>query len=266
MIGAAKSGTTTLYQWLVQQPEVFAGPLKEPRFFSRDWHLGLHWYAGLFAGATPNELVGDASTSYTDVHYSAVAAERLARLIPEARILYVVRHPVDRLCSQYRHNWRRAAESASFAKALERPGNPYLGRSLYHSRLLPYIERFSRHQICVVRFEDLVYAPHSAWNTVLSHLGLPLRASPGDAHNVTDAQPQISPVLRRLDQSDWLDRLPRPPMTIRKPIKSILARVTRRTPATTVLDVPIWVLDQLWTDVRRLEAWLGTDLLWERTL
>ena len=86
----------------------------------------------------------------------------MAGVLPAARLVYLLRHPVERLRSQYRHNWRRAVETEAFLKAVQRPGNPYGGRSLYASRLQPYIHRFPRDQICVVRFEDLIDSDRQA--------------------------------------------------------------------------------------------------------
>jgi hypothetical protein len=265
IIGAGKSGTTTLYRWLAAQPEVFSSSLKEPRFFSRDWHKGIEWYSALFAGGGQDQLVGEASTNYTDIEYCEVAAQRMVDIIPGVRLVYLLRHPIDRLHSQYRHNWRRAVESEPLADAVLRPNNPYVGRSLYHSRLQPYAERFARQQICVVRFEDLVVPPQSGWGEVLDHLGLEERPAPGDAHNVTADQASVSTGLRRLERGGWLDRLPPVPNTIRQRATSVLQRVGRRPPAPTDVELPPAVVGDVWADIERLEDWLGGGRLWDRT-
>ena len=263
VIGAGKSGTTTLHQWLNEQPEVFPTPLKEPRFFSRDWDKGLAWYTGLFAGAGAGQLLGEASTNYTDVEYCEIAADRMAATVPRARLIYLLRHPVDRLRSQYRHNWRRAVERQPLPEAVLRPGNPYVGRSLYASRLQPYIDRFGREQICVVRFEDLVGPDRPAWSAVLSHLGLGPRPAPGDAHNVTAEQPQVSPLLRRLADSGLVGRVPGLSPTMKRWGRQALQQASRRPGAATDGEIPDEVLTALWEDVARLEAWLGRQL-WQR--
>ena len=264
VIGAGKSGTTTLHEWLNQQPEIHATPLKEPRYFSRDFHKGVGWYAGLFAGAGADQLVGEASTNYTDAEYAEVAAERMGDAVPRARLVYLLRHPVDRLRSQYRHNWRRAVESQPLPEAIRRPGNPYVGRSLYASRLQPYVDRVPREQICVVRFEDLVVeGERRAWSSVLAHLGLDPRPAPGEAHNVTAEKPQVSPVLRRLDDAGVLRRRPRPPPSIERWGRRVRQHVGRRPPADAGGEIPEDVLTELWADVGRLEEWLGREL-WQR--
>jgi hypothetical protein len=265
IIGAGKSGTTTLHHWLLQQPEIFSCSLKEPRFFSRDWDKGLPWYTALFAEGGEDQLAGEASTNYTDVEYSEVAAERMAATVPGARLIYLLRHPVERLRSQYRHNWRRAVESDPLADAVVRPDNPYVGRSLYHQRLAPYVERFPRQQICVVRFEDLVASSQPAWTEVLEHLGLEERPAPGDAHNVTADLPWVSAGLRRLEKGGWLDHLPPVPDALRRRAIRALRGVGRRPPAQASGELPAAVVRELWTDIERLEEWLGRGRLWERT-
>lgn len=265
IIGAGKSGTTTLFEWLGQQPEVFDVALKEPRFFSRDWDKGLDWYAGLYAPAPLDQMVGDASTNYTDVEYSEVAAERMASAIPAARLIYLLRHPIERLRSQYRHNWRRAAESRPLVEAVQRPDNPYLGRSLYFSRLQPYLERFAREQVCVVRFEDLVTPERPAWSAVLAHLGLEDRAAPGGAYNVTADQAPVSGMTRRMADSGFLKRLPPLPPIIGRWGPRALQRLGQRPGAQDDDPLSPAVTDALWADVERLEGWLGVDCLWPRS-
>lgn len=265
IIGAGKSGTTTLHHWLGQQPEIFSTSLKEPRFFSRDWDKGLDWYTNLFAASPASQLVGEASTNYTDAKYSEVAAERMAVTVPESRLVYLLRHPIERLRSQYRHNWRRAVESAPLATAVQRHDNTYVGRSLYFSRLQPYIERFPAEQICVVRFEDLVSSEAPGWRAVLTHLDLAKRRPPEGAHNVTAEQAQVRPLVRRLERSGLAaDVLPVPDV-LRRWAKGALQQTPARPPADTDADLPDSVVDRLWADVEHLEEWLGVDCLWERT-
>lgn len=265
IIGAAKSGTTTLFQWLAAQPEVFAPPVKEPRFFSRDYEKGLDWYTSLFAGATEGQVTGEASTNYTDAQYSEVAAARMAERIPEARLVYLLRHPIERLRSQYRHDLRRAVVERPLPDAVHIDGNPYVERSRYWSRLRPYTEVFARGQICVVRFDDVVDGG-PGWKTVLSHLGLPERAAPDAVHNVTAAKEHVTPALAWLRDRGLVGRSRRFPEPIRNAGRRLLLRrddrYRRRLQAAND-PVPPDVEAAVWDDVAGLEAWLGTTL-WDR--
>ena len=266
VIGAAKSGTTTLYRWLAEQPDVFDAPLKEPRFFSRDWHRGLDWYAALYEGAAPDQRVGDASTNYTDPAHAEEAAERMAATIPDARLVYLLRHPLERLRSQYRHDRRRAVVTAPFTEAVEAPGNPYVGRSLYGANLRPYIRHFPRDQILVVRFEDLVADGAPAWARVLQHLGLDDRPRPEGAYNVTAEKRRVSRPLAVLRDTGLLARAPTLPVPITRGLKRALRPRQRATAGGEGAEpLPTDVVDRIWADIEWLEDWLGLGQpLWDR--
>lgn len=265
VIGAAKSGTTTLYRWLAEQPDVFDAPVKEPRFFSRDWDRGLDWYAGLYEGAAPEQRVGDASTNYTDPAFAEVAADRMANTIPDARLVYLLRHPLERLRSQYRHDRRRAVVSVPLTEAIAAPGNPYVGRSLYRANLQPYIDRFPREQILVVRFEDLV-GDGDAWSRVLAHLDLDDRPPPAGAYNVTAEQRRVSRPLAVLRDRGVLERAPSLPAPLARRLKRALRPRQKASPAPDAPEpLPADVVDTVWADVSALEAWLGpAEPLWPR--
>lgn len=98
VIGAAKCGTTTLCELLGAHPDVFVTDPKEPHYFSRvKRHLKQEWYEGLFAGATTEKALGEGSTSYSHPNRINLVAPTLRRLVPDCRLVYVVRHPVRRL-------------------------------------------------------------------------------------------------------------------------------------------------------------------------
>ncbi|MEY2567266.1 MAG: hypothetical protein QOE35_1795 [Actinomycetota bacterium] len=265
VIGAAKSGTTTLYRWLAEQPDVFDAPLKEPRFFSRDWDRGIDWYAGLYATASPDELVGDASTNYTDPAFSDVAAARMRDALPNARLVYLLRHPVERLQSQYRHDRRRAVVKTSLAQAVREPGNPYVGRSLYWSNLRPYADRFDRDQIRVARFEDLVGNGAPAWHTILRHLGLTDRPPPSEAYNVTSEKRRVSRPLAMLRDRGLLERVPTLPVPVARRLKRALRPRQKGDGGAEGLEaIPQDVIELIRADSAELEAWLGLDRpLWD---
>lgn len=265
IIGAMKSATTSLFRWLDEQPETFMAHPKETRFFSDLWPNGLEWYLDKFAGARPDQLLGEATQNYTSPAFVPRAAERMAEIVPQAHLIYVIRHPVERLRSHYRWEVQHVREPRPFLEALRAPDNPYVPQSCYHRCLTPYIDRFPRERILTVRFEDLVRPPATAWSAVLRFLALGDRPLPEGAHNVTVEKAQWTRTMawakgRGLMPSRRVARVPSP---IRRIGKRIL---TRRSDAdgarieTSVAPIPDEILAPMWDDVARLEEWLGEPL------
>lgn len=269
IIGARKCGTTSLYQWLREQPELFLPAVKEPAFFSRDhnWRRGLEWYGRLFSEAGQEQFVGEASAGYTSPEYCEVAAGRMAATLPEARLIYLIRHPLNMIRSQYRHQVQRAREPRGLLEALREPGNPYLGHSMFFRCLSPYIEAFPRPQICVTRLEDLVGEPAPGWSAVLRHLGVPDRPAPPSAHNVGARKPHYRPMMAAMERAGLLPtavKAPRPVRTLGKAVLTRSGAKTGRRLEESMQPVPEEIMRPVWEDVRRLEAWLGVGRpLWE---
>lgn len=271
IIGTMKSGTSSLYYWLAEHPGCAPAAKKEPDFFSSDelWGRGPGWYCELFAHVDRRRQVGEASTSYSKPLHSAVAAERIASLVPQVRLIYLLRHPIERLRSHYRHEVRRGRERRSLLDALRHDRN-YVGSSRYHACLSPYIDSFPRKQICIVRSEDLFEPAAPAWQVVLDHLGLAHQPPPRTAHNVTADKPHYTKVMLWLWSFGALDRFQRKvPNSVRRLAGAALLRKGRRYDARleqSWAEIPEEMTVPIWEDVERLEAWLGCDEpLWERT-
>jgi Sulfotransferase domain len=269
IIGAAKSGTTSLFSWLEAQPEFVLPGVKEPGFFAHDerWKRGLGWYANLFAVAPPGLLTGEASTSYTNPMFCRPAADRMSASLPDVRLIYLIRNPIERLRSHYRHQLQRGREMRPFHGALGDPRNPYVPRSLYFSCLEPYIESFPRERICVVRFEDLIDEEAAGWSQVLRYLGVPDRSPPRTAHNVTSQKAQYRRTMLWLYKTGVVRPLIRLPRPVRRMGKRLLTK--RNTQYETRLEesrqpVPAAVEERIWRDIDRLERWLGIGALWEQ--
>src|SRR4051794_36389137 len=151
IIGAAKGGTTSLYHYLRQHPNVFMSPVKEVRYFCCDefpaWDATIRTasaYASLFAGADASHLaIGEASPQYLN---SAVAADRIADELPGVRLIVLLRNPVDRSYSSYLGQLRGGLERRAPAVAI-RPGTYCFETSLFYPRLVRYLKRFERDRI-----------------------------------------------------------------------------------------------------------------------
>jgi hypothetical protein len=107
IIGAMKCGTSTLHDQLAAQRGVFMTTPKEPCYFSDDvvYARGPEWYASLFEAAAPGDLRGESSTHYTKLPTYPRTVERVRASLPDVKLVYVMRHPVERLVSQYIHEW-----------------------------------------------------------------------------------------------------------------------------------------------------------------
>ena len=126
IIGAQKGGTTSLYLYLNEHPNIGGAVIKEVSFFDKNYHQGLAWYRAQFP--TPlrklytrdvrkqNYIVGEASPGYLIYPH---APERIAKILPRVKLIALLRNPVERAYSQYRHNVERGYEQLSFADAIE---------------------------------------------------------------------------------------------------------------------------------------------------
>ena len=187
LVGAAKSGTTSLYVSLASHPEIFLSPLKEPHFFStfdvdrRTARLQRivrdeQGYRRLFTGATTEPVVGEGSTSYL---WDPEAPGRIAQAAPDARIVAILRDPVDRAYSHYLDDVRQGFESRTFLDAvtqeLERPEerrwpSAYVGFGRYGEQLPRYLDRFD--DVLVLFFEDFASDASGETRRVLEFLGV----------------------------------------------------------------------------------------------
>jgi hypothetical protein len=175
IIGAMKSGTTALYYYLEQHPEIYMSPVKEPNFFSSqeqenaaDAVTQLGTYQHLFRGVSGEKAIGEASHSYL---YEPMAAAEIRRYVPEAKLIAILRNPIDRAYSHFLHMVRSGTEPLDdFAQALreeevgihkERAFQDYIGRGLYYNQLRRYFGTFPREQVRIYLYEDLSGAPIS---------------------------------------------------------------------------------------------------------
>lgn len=224
--GAPRSGTTWLYSLLDRHPAIYmAKPIKpEPKFFLVDhlYERGLEFYSGTwFADADAGKIAGEKSTDYLE---SATAAERLARDLPRVKVVFILREPVDRAYSNYLWTKMNGLEHEDFETALRlesqrerelperwrftRPFS-YFSRGLYADLMKPYLERFPKEQILVLRFEDITERPAALAERLHRFLGVEHR--PGDSVNLGVLNPSetdnvgLSDDTRRMLGERYLD-------------------------------------------------------------
>jgi hypothetical protein len=163
IIGAQRSGTTSLSTVLDQHPSIVLSTPKEPDFFSVNWERGLDWYRARFR--RPDATLIDASVSYTMAWPSPSSDElpdTVPRLIhqvsPLAKFVYLVRDPGERCHSAYWHEVRAGRERRSLREAVEQSAY-YVMASYYHRQINPFLKFFPLDRFLIVRFEDFVTDP-----------------------------------------------------------------------------------------------------------
>jgi hypothetical protein len=173
VIGAMKCGTSALHRYLDRHPEIAMSDPKELNYFidppAGRWHLTTAWYVRRFDAAAVAR--GESSPGYTSPSYPRVAA-RMARVIPDARIIYLVRDPIERALSQYRHHRRDDTETRSPQEALLDPASQYIARGRYYERLAPFLERFPRERIAIVACEELLNARRATLRSLFGFVGV----------------------------------------------------------------------------------------------
>ena len=175
IIGAAKSATTTLTTILPRHPDIFISKPKEPKFFGRYHSKGWDWYASRFKDGSLLALRGEASTLYASRMKSfRRAPELMRRCLPHLKLIYIVRHPLDRIVSQWRHYRGRRPDCADFRDLMDDRTLRRLvvGCSLYYRHLSSFREHFPDEQIHCMTFEDLLDDPDRSLRQMLRFLGV----------------------------------------------------------------------------------------------
>jgi hypothetical protein len=189
IIGSPKSGTTSLAAWLAAHPDVFVPPQKELHFFSRDdrWELGTEGYAAEFAGAGRRRLAGEATPNYLD---DEGVAARLAATVPAARLIAILREPVERAWSHHCYDRDLGIDTTPFEQVVASAGGPDEHRYLWQGRYVRHLERYTalmpREQMLVLWFDELRDHPEQTWREVCRFLDLPADPVPdaiGTVHN-----------------------------------------------------------------------------------
>lgn len=194
VIGAQRSGTTSLFNYLAQHPDVRPPFSKEIHYFDIHYSRGVRWYRGRFPyrHQLRGALTLDASPYYL---FHPLVPPRAAALLPDIKLIALLRNPVDRALSHYQHEVRDRRESLSFAEAIAQetdrlageeerlvadPGYQshnhrrysYTRRGRYVEQLRRWTQHFPRSQLLVLQSEHLFRDPVSASATVHEFLGL----------------------------------------------------------------------------------------------
>lgn len=177
IIGAMKSATSTLHEQLALQDGIFMSTPKEPNFFSDDEQFarGEAWYEDLFAEAKPSDICGESSTHYTKLPDHPQTIERIkATLSHVPKLIYVIRHPIDRLVSHYIHQWTQNKMTGDINIAINRYPE-LVAYSQYAKQLKPYIESFGIENVHITFSEALRVHPQQELDKIAKFLNCELK-------------------------------------------------------------------------------------------
>ncbi len=188
IIGVQKAGTTSIYNYLKQHPQVYMSPVKETGFFERDWEqeptdvqrrkkngiVTWNQYQELFGPATDKHIaLGEASPNYM-FHYRA-ASKQIQRRLPNAKLIAVLRNPVQRACSDYLMNMRDAiGKQTPLAEQVRNRGNSsyVLLKGNYYDQIKHFIDVFGHQQVDVFLHDDLRKDSQQFMQTMYQSIGV----------------------------------------------------------------------------------------------
>lgn len=172
IIGAMKAATTTIYEQLRMLDGIYMPALKEPNFFSDDinYQRGMDWYRKLFDSAEDTDILGEASTHYAKLPTYPNSLSRIYQTLPDVKLIYIMRDPIDRLISQYIHEWscNNIREDINNAINIHEDLIKY---SCYAYQLAPYLNRYGYKNILPVFFERLKNEPEEQLTRIARFIG-----------------------------------------------------------------------------------------------
>ncbi len=235
-IGVQKGGTTTLQRLLEQHPDLFLPRQKELHYFSLHYGKGEAWYRQQFADANPDQRCGEITPYYV---FHPEAPARMHALLPQAKLILLLRDPVERALSQLAHSMRLGLEPLELEEALAAEAqrlegaeavlasangrhrshqeHSYLARSRYELQLERWLSVFPKEQIFLRRSEELFEQPEQLWAELLEFLQIrtvPLPQQGRKAHVGAGALDDVAP-----------ERLAAVRAALREPLATTYARL-----------------------------------------
>ena len=181
-IGTQKGGTTTLHDLLRKDKRIGLPRKKEVHYFDQEDQLPVKWYADQFINLSNKQVIGEITPYY--MHHP-LAPNRIKKIIPDVKLIALLRDPVDRAISQYFHSQRNGFEHLSLFNAIEMEDermatggryshqkHSYITRSRYEEQLNRYLKIFKPNKLLIIKSEDLFKRPSQSWVTIQMFLGL----------------------------------------------------------------------------------------------
>jgi hypothetical protein len=212
--GVQKAGTTSIYNYLQEHPQVFMSLVKETNFLEQDWEtfppekqnkngiITIEDYAELFADVRDEIAIGEASPNYL-FHYQSSAA-RIKKYVPNARLIIVLRNPIERAYSDYLMHIRDAIGSQviSFSEQINKKAHKsfIIRKGFYATPLKHYLEQFSAEQIKVYLYDDLIRDSEQFMQNFYNYIGVDPNFKPDITQKVQQAKVPKNQTIHNLLQ------------------------------------------------------------------
>lgn len=153
IIGSGKAGTSTVHETLKAHPQIGMSQFKEPNYFTKNFDKGIKWYRSLFAEKVKKN--GEASPSYTVMPNYVGTAKRISETIPNAKLIYILRDPIDRIISHLHHNLYRDRLNPRRIEKVVLEDPQYVNASKYFYQISDYLKFFDQSDILFLQMEEL---------------------------------------------------------------------------------------------------------------
>jgi hypothetical protein len=266
IIGAQKCGTSGLHYYLGLHPEVSMSQPKELNYFiaERNWGRGPEWYSRHFDPAA--RCRGESSPNYTAFPQHMGVPERMVGVLPDVKLIYIARDPIDRIAAHYVHNYAKRREKGDMRDTLLHPNTSYVARSRYFSQLQRFLEHYDRDQILVIENNDLRSDRAETLRKVFDFAGVDtgfehpkfeaVRHSTSRKKRAT----RMGMRVQKMSRSTWGSRIPRRAwlaLDVALPLSKPISKPPREELEAALGDE---VLEVLHEDAERLRAFTGRKL------
>ncbi len=227
IIGVQKAGTTSIYNYLKQHPQIYMSPVKETNFLERDWNQASsktkannryqidNWekYCQLFQDVKDEIAIGEASPNYL-FHYHS-SSERIAHYLPDAKMIAFLRNPIDRAYSDYLMHIRdELNQQLTIAETVQqRPKSFMLRKGLYYTQLKHFIDTFGKEKIQVYLYDDFCQNPLVIMQDIYRFLGVDESFCPDMSRKAQTAE---------VPKSRWVNKLLRKQNPLRNSAATLL--------------------------------------------
>lgn len=249
IVGAAKAGTSSLYHYLNEHPQIYMSPVKEPRFFAPELYtdylkdpyrsgakehrttpMNIEEYLALFEGVSHEVAIGEASTEYL---YVPKAPARIKEKLPDVKLIAVLRDPAERAYSAFCYQVRDGCEQLTFEQALAAeearrlekkrwPGWHYKRVGFYYEQMKRYFDLFDREQLKIYLHQDLEADSAAVVRDACCYLGVDDTFMPDLTRRNVSAIPKNMAFQNLLIKDNLLKTIVRPfiPKVLRKSIRN----------------------------------------------